>query len=377
MDSLKKKDEIQLKSLNLWVNNQCKGSLALATGTGKTKVALLAIDYLINTLGIKKPNILLAVPTESLRDVNWLDEFVKWKVKKFYKFLDRNCYVSLKKIEGQHYDLVILDEIHNLTESNSEFFSQNTFDRIIGLSATPPSDEIKKLLISMHCPVIFEYKLETAIDDGVAAPYKINLVEIQLDNRDKYITSGTKLKPFMNTEYKQYAYLTKKISVMRYLRNANGAMFAQLNRLRFLGNLKSKTEVAKQILNKYMVNDRSLIFCHGIDQANELCEHRFHSKTKDTDLKKLRLKQINRLSCVKALNEGENISDLDSAIIIQVNSVERNLIQQLGRIVRFRKGHEATIWVLIAVDTQDEVWWKSCSENLDKQKITYINSKNL
>ncbi len=78
---------------------------------------------------------------------------------RYYKFLDRYCYVSLNKIEGNHYDLIILDELQNITENNSKFFSQNTSDRVLGLSATPPSDEIKKVLVKLHCPVIYEYNL--------------------------------------------------------------------------------------------------------------------------------------------------------------------------------------------------------------------------
>jgi superfamily II DNA or RNA helicase len=375
--STNKKTQIQDEALQTWLDNNCKGSLAMATGSGKSKCALLAIHYLINTLGIKKPKILLAVPTESLRDKNWLDEFVKWKLKKYYKFLDRYCYVSLNKIENEHYDLIILDELQNITENNSKFFAQNTHDRILGLSATPPSDEVKKVLVKLHCPVIYDYKLDEAVENGVVAPYKINLIEVQLDNVNKYISAGTKVKPFMTTEYNHYQYLSKQILQLKYAGKAKAAMFAQLNRQRFLGNLKSKTDVAKIIRDKYITNDRSLIFCHSIAQADEMCQYRFHSKSKGDDLTKLRAKKIDKLSCVKALNEGENIPDLDSAIIIQVNSVERNIIQQLGRIVRWRPNHEATIWILVVIGTQDEVWWNKCSENLDKQKITFINSKNL
>lgn len=365
---ISKKNEIQNDALQSWIDNNCKGSLAMATGSGKSKCALLAIEYLIKTLGIKKPKILLAVPTESLRDQNWLDEFKKWKMTKYYKFLDRYCYVSLNKIEGNHYDLIILDELQNITENNAKFFIQNTYDRVLGLSATPPSDEIKKVLVKLHCPVIYEYRLDEAVENGVVAPYKINLVEIQLDNTNKYIQAGTKAKPFMTTEYNHYQYLSKQILTLKYAGKQQAAMFAQLNRQRFLGNLKSKTDVAKLIRDKYLTNDRSLIFCHSIAQAEEMCSDSFHSKSKGDSLAKLRSKKIDKLSCVKALNEGENIPDLDSAIIIQVNSVERNIIQQMGRIVRFRPNHEAIIWILVAIGTQDEVWWNKCSENLDKQK---------
>ena len=72
-----KKSEIQDEALQTWVDNKCVGALAMATGSGKSKVALLAIDYIIKTLKVKKPKICLIVPTESLRDHNWLEEFKK------------------------------------------------------------------------------------------------------------------------------------------------------------------------------------------------------------------------------------------------------------------------------------------------------------
>jgi superfamily II DNA or RNA helicase len=372
-----KKSEIQDEALQTWINNQCKGSLAMATGAGKSRCAILAVKYLIETLNIKKPNICLIVPTEVLRDVTWNDEFTKWKVKRYYKFLDRYCYVSINKIENKKYDLIILDELQNLTENSAKFFSQNVCDRVIGLSATPPSDEIKKVLVKLHCPVVYEYSLDEAVENGVVSPYKINLVEVQLDNIDKYIKAGTKANPFMTTEYNHYQYLCKQILRLKFAGKQQAAMFAQLNRQRFIGNLKSKTEIAKLIKNKYIKDDRALIFCHSIAQAEEMCQHSFHSKSKGNSLEDLRNKKINQLSCVKALNEGQNIPDLDSAIIIQVNSVERNVIQQMGRIVRWRPDHEAVIWILIAVNTQDETWWNKCSENIDKTRITYINAKNL
>ena len=74
-----KKNEIQDEALQTWVDNKCVGALAMATGSGKSKVALLAIDYIVKTLKVKKPKICLIVPTESLRDHNWLEEFKKWK----------------------------------------------------------------------------------------------------------------------------------------------------------------------------------------------------------------------------------------------------------------------------------------------------------
>ena len=102
-------------------------------------------------------------------------------------------------------------------------------------------------------------------------------------------------------------------------------------RLHFIYNLKSKTEIAKEIFKLIYKKDRRyLIFCGSIKQADEICgENVYHSKVKDTAFTKFKQKLINYLGAVKSLNEGHNIPELDEAIIVQFNSSEKDIIQQI------------------------------------------------
>ena len=54
---------------------------------------------------------------------NWKDEFEKWKGKIVYKNnVKKNVMQSLNKLKHKEYDLVVLDEVHRLTENNVKFF---------------------------------------------------------------------------------------------------------------------------------------------------------------------------------------------------------------------------------------------------------------
>lgn len=371
------REKIQKEALDAVLVNGGSGVLCLATGAGKSKIA---IDYAKLFYESMKKNFrcLLVVPTEKLRDENWKDEFDKWKGKVIYHVsVERTCYASLNKLKHKEYDLVILDECHRLTENNVKFFKQNTVHNILGLTATYPKDEIKQLLMKdLKLDIVYTLTLDNAIEQGIVAPYKIKVVELFLDDKEKYIKAGSQTKSFMTTEYGQYQYMSNVIQKIMYS-GKPAPKWLFLKRMQMIYNLKSKTEIAKKIIANLPEDDRTLIFCGSIDQANQLCENQFHSKTDDTAFNAFCNEEINRLSCVNALNEGHNIPNVDSAVIVQLNSQELNTVQRIGRCIRYRPGHEAIIYILSVVQTQDEKWVAKALDSFDKDNIEYINAKNL
>lgn len=366
------REKIQEKNKQIWYNNGSWGTLALATGTGKSKIA---IDIVKENPDWKK--ILLVVPTEKLRDKNWQDEFKKWNCSKDYKRIERICYASMVKYNtSEKFDLIILDEAHNLTENNSIFFKTNDVERVLGLTATPPEDEVKKQIFKNFCPVISVYSLDEGVNDGIIAPYEIMVIECRLDSEDKYVTAGTKDKPFLTTEQKHYDYLSKQILQLQYAKKPEIAKWKILERMRFIYKLKSKTELAKSIIKNVIHNDKSLIFCGSIAQAEELCDNTFHSKSSDKALNNFIKGKTNHLSSIRCLNEGINIPFLDSALIVQINSKEKDIVQRIGRIVRLREGHKARIYILSVMNTVDETWTKKALLQFNPANITYLNYKN-
>jgi superfamily II DNA or RNA helicase len=374
---------VQQEAKEAIIKNGGKGLVVMATGAGKSKVAVdLALHYAKASSEFKK--IAVIVPTEKLRDENWKDEFYKWDGAVEWSAVTGLCYASGSKVKDQLFELVILDEAHNITELSSEFFVNNQCTNVIGLTATAPTDKVKqKLLDEIGLNVVYTLTLDKAVKLGFVAPYKITVVQSPLESTLKEIPGGTKVKPFMTTEAAQIQYLNRLVQQAMFDKTPTGRkrlQFATLKRMRAVYDLPSKKRVAQFLLDKVIPKEeRILIFCGGIEQAEELCEHTYHSKSGNADYVAFKEGTINRLSCVKAVNEGHNFEELDGALIVQLSSQEKDLIQRIGRLIRYRPDHQAHVYIVVAEGTQDMKWLDSALGSTDKRNIEYvpfINFKN-
>ena len=73
------KDKEQRDHLLRWNDAGKKGTSIAATGLGKTRMGLLALNDILEDEPFKRA--LIIVPTENLRDNEWLNEFEKWDLK--------------------------------------------------------------------------------------------------------------------------------------------------------------------------------------------------------------------------------------------------------------------------------------------------------
>lgn len=367
------RSKVQRMAVKSIEDNGGRGLLAMATGSGKSKIPIMYAKKKKN----KVKTIVLLVPTERLRDEGWHEEFIKWDALDIWTNVIRLCYASASKVKGLDVDLVIMDECHNVTELNATFFQKNKVRDVIALTATVPKNLLKQLLLGgINLKVTYELSLDEAVKMGFVAPYRITIGYTQLDNVNKTIKAGNKENPFYQTELANYNYLSNQLIKMDFHGQTNSARYKAflLKRMRAIYSLESKTNIAKMALGQLDQDDRTLVFCGTVEQAEKISEYTYHSKNKKqskVNLDKFINKEINEISCVKRLNEGENLPDLDKAIIVQLNSQEKDLVQRIGRLIRYRPGHMAHILILVAKDTQDEVWLSSALENIDKSIIDF------
>lgn len=398
------KNEIQQQAHHIWGAAGKKGTVAAGTGFGKSRIAIMEVMNMCQDETLGKNEILLVTPTEKLRDENWPNEFSDWEASEEFKYVKAICYASLKNEKNNHYKLVILDEVHRLTDLAAEafktnqpdalttFFAENLADAVLGLTATVPDakrDPEKSRIITQIAPVVFTYSLDQGVADGMIADYEIRIIETQLDNTKKTIAAGTKTKPFMTTEAGQYEYLEKNIRKNRALAyNSSSskakasfdrlAMFATMARNRFLYNLPSKTELAAKCIKQFSAGRRTLVFAGSINQCNQLLgDNVYHSKSGSEAFDKFNAGEIDMLGVVNAANEGINFSHLDQALIIQVDSNERNLVQRVGRCLRLRDGHKAIIYIICVQNTADERWLEKSLKGFDANKVVYYSSKSI
>lgn len=372
----KVREKVQDEAIQAVIKNN-GGMVAMATGSGKSRIAVELAKYYCKASVFKFKEIAVVVPTEKLRDENWKEEFYKWEAAVEWSAVTGLCYASGSKIINKNFELAILDEGHNITELSSEFFLNNNVERTVLLTATPPDDKVKRQILSdLDIPLVYELTLDQAVRLGFVAPYKLTVITVPLDATTKNIPGGSKAKPFMTTEAACYAYHNKKVQSSMFDDTAQGKArlkFAILGRMQFIYKIPSKTAVVKFLLDKVIPeDDRTIIFCGNIEQAEDVSKTTYHSKSGNQHYDAFKNEQINRLSCVKAVNEGHNFPGVDSAIIGQLNSKEKDLVQRIGRIIRYRPGHEAHIWIVVSEGTQDEKWLEKAVENLNQSKIEYV-----
>ena len=382
------KDQIQRKGLNKWwsypING--KGTLQYATGVGKTRCGVLAAALVAQRLGMDC-QILILTPTETIRDRAWSEEFIKWGEKEIFDACVKCvCIQTAYKWWGQHYDLVIADEIHNyIAPEFFNFFANNRYTQILGLSAY--IDPIKLPLLNSVAPICDRVSTQEASKLGLISKFTIYNVPLNLtgDEKDSYKSANSnfaRLFPVFDRNLKiMYACMKPNVYEQHLLRKGevltddnktfpyqcNAAMS---NRKKLLYNASSKLEAVKHLCDLYPER-KTIIFSQTIDFADKVTEKlgdvcvSFHSKlgkkARIANLDKLidNKTKITRISTAKALNEGVNVPDISMAIIASGTSKVKDLIQRIGRAVRWEEGKQALIFHLYIEDSQEEKWVSS------------------
>ena len=346
------------------------GLLKLAPRVGKTKLG-------IEILKKEKPKkVLWVTPNTKLRDEDIPAEFKQWKALSLLKKTDIICYASLANHTG-NYDKIILDEHQDLSPNNCIplLNGKIKYKTILGLSGTHPKHKEKQDLYNrLDLKTLSEMTIDEAVGNKLIAPYKIKVIELELNTVDKDVVSGNKISPFMQTERAKYDYLTKAIAIKLDL-NHIVPKFFYLNRMRFLYNLKSKHEFAKKLISK--LEGRTLIFTGSIAQAESLCKNTYHSKTDDILLKKFLGGEIDKLACVNAGGIGYTYTNVDNFVITQVNSNSKgDSTQKIARSLVLQEGYVANIYILVVKNTVDEDWLSKVLKDFDTNNVEYISSKN-
>lgn len=316
-EALENKKIVQQTSVSTWILHNFIGTLCLATGVGKTKIGLDCLTFLREE---SNPKVLIAVPTEGMRDYDWPDEFVKWNVSQ--DNVKIVCYASLHKENFADYDYIIFDENHNLTVPMLHLLKTTMTLKplkVLGLTATPsevasyPEEMERVNLLTSVVPAIYTVTTDQAVELGLIQDFKVHVLKFFLDDTKKVIKAGSEKKPFYNTEKAQYKYLTKQLKIamakaaeepddkedgMKYI--------AMSKRTQFLYNLPSKLKLAQWCMDRLIKPDkRTLVMAGSIEQANKLCgvERVYHSESDKKALDRFQNLEDNLLGAVRALDK--------------------------------------------------------------------------
>ena len=328
----------------------------LPTSFGKSKIAL----YLINK-SKNKSKILIVIPRLVLIQ-NWKDEFKKWGFESLLSNVEFVTYVSFPKKAGI-WDIIIFDEVHHLSPRCREALEDFRIKQSIMLSATVTPKMKQELKYRFKDLFIYSISTKQAIEDEVLADPTVYLIPLLLDNQRKSYTivKNPKCKKSITIDYKerwkyskvknvkiiitctQRQYYDDLSSLISWYKKRNYSIaFQNLflrksgERLKWLSNLK--TSYIKEIL-EHLKDYRTLTFCNGIAQTEELGRYCINSKNKESqeNLSKFNTQKINHITACNMIDEGMNLVNCRVGIYASLNSSERMIKQKLGRILRHKK----------------------------------------
>lgn len=400
------KTQMQYRLADDWFAKGCRGTYVLPTGFGKGRVPIIILKHLVDKYGIN--DILILVPTQSIRDTVWTEEITKWIGKEYLKNVDIQCIQNVY-LERRERQFVIADEVHNYladyddyisqTRQYVKFLSESPIKYLIGLTAYIPKK--KKPTANEICPVYASMSVEEAVERSFISNFYILNIETFLTiEEDRLYESiedkinelseklGGKSVAYSNAQYILKGLYEKNVSVLsqdnrvkfglasNYMRKVN-------ERMQLLNNSKNKISICNTILDSY--KHKTIVFSANKEFADSLTRSRTDTASYHSGVsKKKRVNTIEEfkntdslvknISAVRAMNEGVNVPKVKLGILASGNSTKKDFIQRLGRSIRITDDSKSAYFIQLYIpNTQDEKWMKSRIEGINKERVRKVN----
>lgn len=376
--------DIQEAALNAWLPTKI-GTAEMATGTGKTWVFLAACLH----PDVKKDEILF------LAERRIREKDLRKNIEEFAKHVDNrildvkisfNTYQTAYKWKKKHFTLVGADEIHDsLTPIYSRFYKYNTYDALLGLTATTDrtveyEEYTKGDLLDKYAPVIYTYSLSDSVRNGTSKPLDIVIVNSVLNHTVKNVPAGNKKRSFLTSEWENYVYWGKalrKASAIKAKDPKKGEYLVQhaiRKRLEALHNSNTKKEVAEKIITD---TKRLIIFGNSLPALEELTPNVVSGKRKDNEsvIEAFENGDIENIASFKVLTQGSNIEGVKNMLVHSYYGKALPMIQRFGRL-RLTPG-ESKVWILRTLYTQEEKWFDKSMLDLNVYNVTEIKDADL
>lgn len=257
----------------------------------------------------------------------------------------------------QHFEYVIIDECHGVNPKNlsgmlTSFLKAIGCEHVCGLTATPYRIDVKwtKNPWGLECTAALKmvnriskkpffkkilYKIETQelIDEGYLSPVKYFVDKVQLDD---------------------------------LVVNTTGADFTEKSVKEFWGNAHRLARVEAAVVHSHKVNQRTLVFCSQIAQAEKISErlHVAHGiaapvvtgktplKEREEIIAKYRNGEYKHILNVGVFTTGFDVPELDCIVLARPTMSLALYYQMIGRGIRLdpaRPEKELQVYDLVGV----------------------------
>ena len=386
----------QLQAVDEWVSHDCRGILQMATGTGKTKAAMLAIQRIASDM---QPGLVVIVaPYKHLLEQwsaecercsirhflcssdypNWPDRFSDLRlsfaagdkslsaVLVTYNTFTSDRFQSLLK-SYKPSKMLIADEVHHLGSSSSRI-SLAGFLKRLGLSATPEriyDPEGTRWMTDNIGPIIFRFDIKEAIPRFLC-PYDYFIHCVYLDSEEQQqfqevMTQIARACAGGASIAEEYPEANKGLGpLLRKRQEIIGGASGKLPKL--LDLLKQqRTKLGPNAHNFSLFYSSERLFAALVDELSNTVRMKIskftfaESRQERTQiLDNFANERIQAIVAMKCLDEGMDIPATRNAFILASSSNPMEYVQRRGRVLRLSPGKDhATIHDFFVLPASD------------------------
>lgn len=376
MKSIQVKSKEQSNALNAWHTAGYRGSIIAGTGFGKSRCGVLATAHALKDGG----RAIVLVPTVQLQE-QFAEEFKKWGHTALLTRVEIVCYASAHKLEGEHYEIVVCDEVHlGLSPVYRKFFEKNTYDKILCMTATPPEEDEYKVLLKELAPTVYTITIDECVAKGLVAPYDIYCIPVELTDIERQAYKKAN-NLFVQCKYRLGGFdaFNEANRILRGGPGDKGAAAQFFNSIRqrkaVVQHAENKLSLSKQIADHH--NSEKILTFSGTNEFTDMMGEElnglvYHSgktkKKREQILDEFKASTDAVLCSTKALNQGFDVPDVGVGIIAGLESKALPMIQRVGRLIRFKKGKRGRVYILYVKDSQEEKWMDQATKTLHNVK---------
>jgi superfamily II DNA or RNA helicase len=361
----------QIEARDAWWEADGRGVVVLPTGTGKTYMAILAIEKTARPA-------LVVTPTIDLLN-QWHDELLAafggpvglmggghYDIQPLTVTTYDSAYIHLDRW-GNRFGLLVFDECHHLpgpTYASAAIGSIAPYR--LGLTATPERADGQEFLIpELIGPIVYRREIRQLSGEFLAEYRTVRrYVELSPEDQAAYEQARVRYRRFVE---ERRISLGSPTGWVRFLREScrseegRAAFQAYLEQKRLAQAAPAKLELLDQLLHEH-ADDRVLIFTY--DNATVyLIARRFlvpaithQTKTRERHgiLQRFHSGEYPVLVTSQVLNEGVDVPAANVGIILSGTGSVREHVQRLGRLLRKQGDKQALLYEIITGGTAEE-----------------------
>lgn len=361
----------QREAVETWWDKGGRGVVVLPTGTGKTHVALMAIER------VGRPALVVTPTIDMLNQ--WYDELVVafdapvgllgggyYDLQPLTATTYDSAYIHLERW-GNRFGLLIFDECHHLPGPSYVTAALGSIAPYrLGLTATPErADGAHAQLPELIGPIVYRREIKQLA--GIfLAEYRTERLYVELASEDQeaYRRARETYRRFV--EERGIA-MGGPHGWQRFLQETSrspegrAAFLAYREQRRIAMAAPAKLHLLERLLQRHAQN-RVIVFAHDNATAYEIARrflvpaitHQTRIKERRDILQRFHSGEYSVVATSQVLNEGVDVPAADVGIILSGTGSVREHVQRLGRLLRRHGDKQAVLYEVVSRGTAEE-----------------------